>query len=650
MITVDHMSSYVRFACFVLIAATVSGACGTNVPSATSSAGRDVASGGDPIADGSDRRAFDVFPNRDAGTDPTVPPEAGGRGFAADGWQTSADFDLIGDPRAVKGGSITRHVLDFPATLRVRGPESNTELNDMIRPLVWETLLTLHPTTSDWMPMLATHWQISADRKTYRFRIDPNARFSDGRPVTADDVVATWRLFVDKALQDPAAHLVYSRFERPVAESKYIVRVTSSQGSWRDFLQFAGQMPILPAHALEGVDGARYVSDYNFTLLPGTGPYVLREADIQKGQRLTLRRRGDYWAERYRRNAGVNNFDAIHVAVVREPNLAMEMFKKGDLDYYVVTSSRQWTQDLEVDQVRRGLIQKRKVFNDAPGGIQGLAFNTRRVPWNDVRVRRALAHLLNRDLLIAKLFFNEYAPQNSFFAGGPNENPDNPKTPYDPQLALSLLADAGWDARDAQGRLVNNGRPLTVELLYAQQTSEPYLTLYQEDLRRAGVTLNLRLVTPETLFRLVMDRQFDLVNIGWSADPFPVPETLLHSRLADAPNTNNITGFKNARVDALIAAYDAEFAPDTRAAIIREIDGIATAEYHYILQWNMPFRRLAYWNTFGHPAAYLTRTGGPADVVSLWWRDGRKEQQLAAAQRDQTATLATSGVEVRPWR
>lgn len=639
----------VRLALFALIAPALLIACGSDAARAPSSAERNTTPG-DRIDHIADRNAYDVFPNRDAGADPAVAAGEGGRGFTGDGWQTNTNFDLIGDPRSVKGGAITRHIPDFPATLRVRGPESNTELNDMIRPLVWETLLALHPTTSEWMPMLATHWQISRDGGTYRFRIDPNARFSNGQPVTADDVVATWMLMVDKGLQDPAAALLYGRFQKPVAESRYIVRVAGMSASWRDFLHFAGEMPILPADALKRVDGTRYLNEYNFTLLPGTGPYVLNEADIRKGQRLTLRRRRDYWAEHYRRNAGSNNFDDIHAVVVRDPNLALEMFTKGDLDYVVVNSSRQWVQDFEIEQVRRGLIQKRKVFNNAPIGIQGLAFNTRRMPWNDIRIRRALAHLLNRELLIAKLFFSEYSPQNSFFAGGPYENPDNPKTPYDPRLAVSLLADAGWKQRDAQGRLVRAWRALTIELLYAQKTSEPYLTVFQEDLRKAGVTLNLRLVTPETLFRLVMDRRFDLVSIAWSADPFPMPETLVHSQLADVPNNNNITGFRNARVDALLAEYDREFDREKRAAIIREIDGIVASDYHYILQWNMPFRRIAYWNTFGYPPGYLTRTGGPSAIVSLWWRDELKERQLAAARSNPSATLGAGVTEVRHWR
>jgi microcin C transport system substrate-binding protein len=571
-----------------------------------------------------DAAAYDVFPDRDAGADPAVPAEQGGHGFRGDGWETNTSFDLIGDPHAVRGGAIRFQIADFPATLRLFGPESNTAFNDTIRPLVWETLLRLHPSTSAWVPALATHWQISPDRRTFRFRLDPNARFANGQPVTTDDVVATWRFLVDSRLQDPRARVMFGRFEPPAAESKYIVRVASREPSWQDFIAFAGDLPILPAGVLKTIDGSRYLTDFNFTPLPGSGPYVLDQAGIQKGQRLTLHRRSDYWADNYRRNAGLHNFDEIHAVVLRDPSLAIEAFKRGDVDYQVVTSSRQWVQSLDIEQVRRGLIQRRKIFTDAPLGIQGLAFNTRRAPWNDIRVRQALAHLVNRELLIEKFFFREYTPQNSFFAGGEYENPHNPRTPYDPQLALSLLADAGWRHRDSEGRLVKHGRPLVVELVYAQQT-------------------------PETLFRLVMDRQFNLAVMGWSEDRFPVPQTLFGSALADRPDTNNITGFKSSRVDALIAAYEKEFDPARRAALIRDIDGIATREYHYILLWNMPFRRVAYWNRFGHPSTYLTRTGPASDLLFLWWHDRRAADRLDAARRH-GSTLPVGSIDQRPWR
>src|SRR5579862_5737868 len=134
---------------------------------------------------------YPVFPDADAGADPAVSAEQGGKGFTGKGWETNTDFDLIGDPHAVKGGVLSDQIPDFPSTLRLEGPESNTVFNYDVVGAAYEGLLAIHPTTLQYMPALATHWQISPDKLTYRFRINPNARFSDGTPVTSDDVVAS---------------------------------------------------------------------------------------------------------------------------------------------------------------------------------------------------------------------------------------------------------------------------------------------------------------------------------------------------------------------------------------------------------------------------------------------------------------------------
>jgi microcin C transport system substrate-binding protein len=518
----------------------------------------------------------------------------------------------------------------------------------MIAPMVYESLLSIHPTTLDYIPVLATHWQISPDHSLYRYRINPNARWADGQPVTADDVVATWEFMMDKGLQSPSAQITFAKFEKPVAESKYIVSVKSKVLNWRNFPYFAS-MQILPSHVLKTVDGATYLKDYNFKLLPGSGPYRVDEADVVKGKSVTIRRRNDYWAEKHRRNVGTNNFDEIREVVVRDQKLAFEMFKKGDIDDYYVNVSREWIEEMNFDKVQRGMIQKRKIYNDAPSGFGGLAFNTRREPYNDIRVRKALTLLQNRAELIQKLFFNEYVPLNSYYAGGIYENKDNPKNEYDQQAALQLLAEAGWKDRDAQGRLVKNGRPLTLEVLYSNKGQETWMTVYQEDLRKVGIAMNLRLVTPETLFKLVMDRNFGLVNMAWGSLLFPNPETTFASSLADVPNNNNITGFKDRRVDELLAQYDKEFDQKKRIAIIQEIDGILANSYQYILGWDAPFQRIAYWNKFGQPEGYLSRIGDYREIPTLWWLDPKKDADLRRALGDESVNLPVGQTEVRYW-
>jgi microcin C transport system substrate-binding protein len=618
-----------------------------SAPTATTTDGRQVAM---------DKAAYPVFPNADSGVDASVPAEQGGKGFTGgDGWETNTDFDLVGDPRAVKGGVLRDWMLSFPGTLRMAGPEWNTSINYTISGLVYEPLLGLHPTTFDYVPALASHWQIGSDQLTYRFRLDPNARFSDGRPVTADDVVASWDFHTDKSLQDLFFYTEYNALERPVAESKYIVRMKAKKLGWRNFL-IASSMRVFPAHVLKTFDGAGYLRDYNFKLMPGTGPYIVNEADVKKGVSVSLRRRPDYWAANYRANVGMYNFDEMRTTVVRDQNLAFEMFKRGDLDYYYVNISQQWVEELNYDDFQRGLLLKTKVFNNYPSSTQFLGFNTRRRPWDDVRVRKAFALLVNREQFIQKLFFNEYLPLNSYYPGTIYENPDNPKNLYNPEEALKLLAEAGWTTRDGQGRLVRNGQPLQIELLYSDKGSERWLTVYQNDLRRVGITLNLRLVNPETRFKMMMQRQFELVSGAWGAGSvFPNPRPEFHSETADVQNTNNISGFKDKRIDQISEQYDVEFDRTKRAALLKELDGILTNQHHYIMEWYPPGERIAYWNRFGRPQGTFSRVGdyggtlGPG-IPQMWWIDPAKAQRLEQARRDSSIKLEIPPVEDRYWQ
>src|SRR5262249_49974197 len=156
-----------------------------------------------------------------------------------------------------------------------------------------------------------------------------------------------------------------------------------------------------------------------------------------------------------------------------------------------------------------------------------------------------------------------------------------------------LLAEAGWKTRDPQGRLVKDGTTLSAELLYARKEYEPWLTIYQEDLRKVGITLNLRLVTFETAFKLEMERQFDMAAGIWGAGSvFPNPRPEYHSETADVLHTNNISGLKDKQVDALIAQYDLEFDPAKRIEILRRLDALLTGSYQYVLRWYDPAQRV----------------------------------------------------------
>jgi microcin C transport system substrate-binding protein len=408
-------------------------------------------------------------------------------------------------------------------------------------------------------------------------------------------------------------------------------------------------MFIYPAHVLKGLTGDTYIRQYNYKMLPGSGPYQVNEQDVQRGRSLTIRRRPDYWAANHRRSIGTANFDQIQQNVVRDRGLEFEMFKRGDVDYYFVQRAAEWVQELDYPNLKRGLNQKRKIFNHNPVGIAGLAMNTRREPFNDVRVRKALRHLNNRESMVEKLMFNEYFLIDSFFPASAYENPANEKVRYDPQKAVALLAEAGWKDRDANGRLTRNGKPLTIEFVYAQQPTERYLTIFQEDLRRVGITANLRFTTWETLIKLLDDRAFDMASIAYTGELFPTPDINWLSELADQKNNNNVTGFKNARADEIMRQYQKTFEIGERTKLLRELDGILSAEHHWLFEWTAPYQRVVYWHKFGYPQGYLTRTGSWRDIARLWWIDPERDRRLGEAMRDQSIQLGEGPSDDKYW-
>jgi len=586
--------------------------------------------------------------------DPSVPAGLGGPGFTGEGWEPTEEVPLEGSPDAVRGGAVRYWVGTFPATLRIIGKDSTTTTNSLLEGMCYETLLGRHSDTMQFTPRLASHWQISEDKRTFRYRINPRAHWPDGRPVVAEDVVASWKLMMDESTLQPALQVVYGKFRPPRALSQYLVEVQCQDLNWRNFLYFSAALPIFAAHEIGTLGGSEFLETYQFRMPMGTGPYEIRDADVKKNESVTLRRRPAYWGWNERFTTGLYNFDVIRLMAGAEANyaLAYEQLKKGELDIFLVGKAQDWVEDVpQLEAVRRGLLQARRIFNDEPMGIYGLACNTRIPPLDDVRVRKALGHLFHRKVMIEKLFYNEYTPLNSYFAGTDYANPGNEVIEFDLETAQQLLGEAGWTERGRDGVLVKDGRRLELELTYSNSVAERFLTVYQEDCRKVGVQLNLELINWATSYKAVHgDRNFQLYLQALTGLVDPNPETSWLSELADLKDNNNITGFQNSRVDELIRAYDRMFDIRERVPALREMDGIVYREHHYVLGWGADNKRLLYWNKFGHPAWYLPRTGSEDAVLSLWWVDPQADAQLKEARRDASVRLPRGPERVEYWR
>lgn len=588
--------------------------------------------------------------------DPAVPAALGGPGFTGEGWTTRTETWAIGEAGAPQGGSLRTPIPDWPATLRFVGENGNTWVNFAAATLVGESLLRHDMVEYELGPSIASHWKISDDHQTYAFRIDPRARFQDGSPITADDVVATWRLAVSLGMRDPMSVLTYGKFEEPKAVSKYVVEVRAKEESWRNFLYFA-TMPIFQAKQIgtlgdtsEGfrVSGEAFLNRFQFDYPVMSGPYRVAPDDIKTGESITFTRDRKWWHEDDPTYDGWYNLETISFVVVKDQGLQFEKTKKGELDYFVVPKAQWWAEDIPaLADVKTGVLGATRFFTEIPFGTSGMALNTTRPPLDDDRVRLALQHLYDRETFIDKLFFGQYEPLTSYFQGGSFANPDNPLLPYDEVAAVELLEQAGWTEKNAEGYRTKDGKELRFTVSYRTQLSERTLTLFQESCKRAGVRIDLELLNDSTAWKNLTERAFDIMEQAWTGLVVPNPETSWSSKLADQKDNNNVTAFRDAEVDALLAEYDREYDPQKRVATIRKIDALVYAQHPYILGWYNPAQRILYRNKFGMPkwgSARVAYGMSWSSIFELWWVDPEKEKALAAG-----GPLEPAPAELRFW-
>ncbi len=586
------------------------------------------------------------FPNGDA----SVPPEQGGPGFTGEGWQTASPGRL-GDPDARQGGMLTSFTYSWPENVRVYGTGANTYLNSIIQSLCYETLLSLHPNTLEPIPALATHWQIEEDETLFRFRLNPKAYWSDGKPVTSDDVIATYRLIADDTLVDPMMkQAIVEKMEEPKKISKYIFEVRCKERNWRNFLTLVSNMFILPAHQIGDLAGSDYLNRYSGKLTATSGPYVLQPDDVVQNQSMAFSRRSDYWGDQMEYNGGLYNFTKIRFVIVLDQRLAFDKALRGDVDFHAVYTAQWWAQDIPKSaSVKNNYIIAQQVYTKNPAGTQGMAFNMREPPLDDVRVRKALAHLFDRETMLEKFAFNAYEPLKSYFQASDGENPNNIEVKFDPAEAMRLLREAGYTERDPDGVLKKDGRRLSLTITYSTAGFEKYFTVFQEACRRrVGLEIKLDLVDRESEWKRKMSRNFQIINSSWTGSLFPDPKNTWRSNMAETEGSNNIVGFKDERADEIIDAYDNEFDLQERQALLRELDGLVFNAHPYALQWYAPSDRILYLNKFGMPEGGFTRYSDWRAVYTSWWLDPQKEAALVSAMQNGTP-LPDEPAEIRYW-
>ncbi|MCK4905590.1 ABC transporter substrate-binding protein [bacterium] len=542
--------------------------------------------------------------------------------FPKDNWKDLPN--PLASPQAKVGGEMATFAGQYPNSLNYY--LASNILTSEVFSAMYDSLLTLHPLTAEYEPMIAKQWSISDDKTTFTFWIDERARWSDGEPITAYDVEWTFQAIMDPKNLTGVFKMSMEKFLPPEVVDEHTIRFTTKEVHWRNLLALGG-LNILPKHIFEKKD----FNKINFQFPVVSGLYKLGE--INEGLFIKIVRRDNWWAKSEQRFQNTGNFQTIVFRFFAERENAFEAFKKGLIDIYPVYTSRLWVNETKGEKFEKEWIVKQKIYNYEPAPFQGFAMNMRRPPFDDIKVRKAMAYLLDKEQMNRTLMYNQYTMHCSYFEDlYSKEAPCKNKVfNFDKEKAMALLKEAGWQVNPQTGFLEKNGKRFSFKFLNRDSSTGKFINIYAEDLKDIGIELKIDQKDFATWMKDMDEFNFDMTWAAWGSVIFKDPESMWASTEADRKSGNNITGFKDKVVDVFIEKQKTIFDVEKRHEICRQIDAIVTSQCPYILIWRINYIRLLYWNKFGTPSTVLSKYGNENSAYWYWWYDEDSAEDLTDA-------------------
>ena len=496
------------------------------------------------------------------------------------------------------------------------------------------------------------------DYSSVTYRLRPEARFHDGQPITADDVI--WSMASLKQAH-PQYAFYYQNVETAEQTGEREVTFFFSVTGNRELPLIVGQLPVLPRHWWTGTaqDGrTRNLAESTLEPPLGSGPYQV--GLVNRGREIRINRVEDYWAKNLPVSLGQNNFDEVSVIYFRDQTVALEAFKGDQYDWRVESSAKDWATGYDFPAVQRGQVVVEEITLKNPEGMQAFAFNTRRAKFADPRVRRAFNHAFDFEWANDNLFYGQYVRSASYFANselaatglpGPEElaildevkdqvppevftaeftNPVNP-APRDRRdnlrMAGKLLQEAGWAPGDDRILRNRQGEPFEVEFLLVSPQFERIVLPYAQQLELLGIRPLVRTIDSAQYERRIQTFDFDVVVTSWgqSLSPGNEQRDFWGSDAADRPGSRNLVGIKDPAVDYLI---DRVIFAENREALVtatRALDRVLLWNHFVVPTWHIPFERTARWDRFGRPEKLPEHSLG---FPTIWWWDAEKAARI----------------------
>jgi microcin C transport system substrate-binding protein len=552
-------------------------------------------------------------------------------------------FDYT-SPKALKGGTLVLSGLGGfdkmnPFTLKGTAPD---DLGD----LVFETLAvaSLDEPFAEY-GLIAKDIELAPDKLSVTFTINELARFSDGTPVTPEDVK-----FSLDTLKSPAAHPSYQSYMQDITAAEVLdshrVRFKFAKKN-RELHLIAAQLPVFSKKFYT----AHPFSEESLTVPVGSGPYVVGE--FSPGKFITFKRNPNYWAKDLPVRRYQFNFDTITYKYFKDQIVAVEAFKAHEFDFMPVSIAKQWARDLDGPKFDKKEIIKETLPHQNDQGMQGFVINLRRPLFQNRQVRQALGLAFDFEWANHTLFFGQYTRSASYFSNSNLAATGLPKgleleylTPYKDKLpqevfttpptppstkppgslrdnlrrAKGLLAEAGWQV-DQSGKLTDkNGKPFEFEILLSSASFERVMASFVQNLEKLGIKASYRTIDPALFQRRIQEFDFDMmVNVyGQSQSPGNEQRDYWSSASADRKGSRNLMGLKDPVVDGLVDKIIYAETQEQLTGACRALDRVLWYGYYVVPNWYLANHRVAYWNRFARPDK-LPLYYMPGQALYTWW-------------------------------
>jgi len=467
-------------------------------------------------------------------------------------WQTNNDDPAFASEQAVKGGTLRMFILSFPLTLRNVGPDSNGSFRGNIDGNRL-SLTTFHPDTLNIIPQLATHWAYDEDGKTIYYKLAPDARWSDGREVTADDYLFTLEFMRSEYIVAPWYNNHYTKEIITVKKyDDYTISVTGANQKPETDMHYYYSLSPVPRH-FHKLD-ENWVTDYNWRVQPNVGPYQISK--VNKGKSIEFKLKQDWWAKDLKYFKHRFNVNKVRFTVIRDLETAFRHFLKGELDTFTMVDPKFWHERSKHQLFEDGYIHRIWFYNDTPQPSYGLFLNQENALLADKNIRYAVAHAINMDKLLNKVLRGDYLRLHNIHTGyGDYTNTDIRARAFDLDKVDEYLTAAGWGQRGPDGIRVKAGASLSFTITYGVPDHTDRLILLKEEAKKAGIEFKLELLDSSASFKKILEKKHDIAWMGWSTGLRPAYWQHFHSENAHKTQTNNITNTALPELDAVIMEY-----------------------------------------------------------------------------------------------